>query len=202
MIKLENLTVTFDKQTVIKDLSHTFESGVLYGITGASGIGKSTLINCIAGLIPPSAGSIYKDEQKIAYIFQDARLFPWMSALENVECVCADKQKAKHYLDLLLPDASDKYPHELSGGMKQRVSIARALAYEADLILLDEPFKGLDAQTRQSAIDTVIGAIRGKCAILISHDPYELSLCDKIYSMSDSPVTSLSEVKTDSQKSE
>ena len=189
-------------ETIYSDIAARTGGNIYVGVVGPVRTGKSTLINCIAGLIPPSAGSIYKDEQKIAYIFQDARLFPWMSALENVECVCADKQKAKHYLDLLLPDASDKYPHELSGGMKQRVSIARALAYEADLILLDEPFKGLDAQTRQSAIDTVIGAIRGKCAILISHDPYELSLCDKIYSMSDSPVTSLSEVKTDSQKSE
>ena len=84
MIKIENLTVSFEKQTVIKDLSHTFESGVLYGIEGASGIGKSTLINCIAGLVSPSSGSIHNDQPKIAYIFQDARLFPWMSALENV----------------------------------------------------------------------------------------------------------------------
>ncbi len=202
MIRLEGISLKFDKQTVISKLDHTFEDGVFYGITGPSGVGKTTLINAIAGLITPSDGKIVKDDQKISYIFQEPRLFPWMTALENVECVCHDKEISEHYIELLLGEGKDKYPHELSGGMKQRVSIARALAYGADVLLLDEPFKGLDIETKQNTIDTVMEFIKGKTAILVSHAPEELSLCDQVYRMDGVPVTSLVKVKSGSQLSE
>ncbi|MBR2431997.1 MAG: ABC transporter ATP-binding protein [Clostridia bacterium] len=191
MITLENITVKFDSQTVISDLSFTFEDGIFYGISGPSGVGKTTLINLLAGLIKPDVGAVDKGDSKIAYIFQEPRLFGWMTALENVECVCKNKERAEYYLDLLLPDGKDKYPHELSGGMKQRVSIARALAYDAPVLLLDEPFKGLDAQTKQTVIDTVTEHIKGKTAILISHEPSELALCEKILHTDGSPIKQL-----------
>jgi NitT/TauT family transport system ATP-binding protein len=119
-----------------------------------------------------------------------------MTALENVTCVCEDEQKARKYLGLLLPDGIDKYPHELSGGMKQRVSIARALAYDADLVLLDEPFKGLDDASKNNTIDVVLRELRGKTAILISHDKSELSLASDLYVMESSPVSTLTKVKS------
>ncbi len=197
MIKLENITVKYGKQTVIDGLTFTFEDNIFYGITGDSGIGKTTLINAIAGLVPLSKGTINTNTAKIGYIFQDPRLFPWMTALENVACVCNDKEKAHYYLNLLLSESDNKYPHELSGGMKQRVSIARALAYESDIMLLDEPFKGLDEQTKQRTIQTVLQSLKNKTSILISHDKAELSLCNKIFQMQKSPVRVLEEVKTD-----
>ena len=196
MIELKDVSVSYDGQSVIKDLSFTFEDGRIYAIAGASGIGKTTLLGAIAGLVPLSHGEINSTHKKISYIFQDPRLFPWMTALENVKCVCEDEQKARHYLELLLPDSADKYPHELSGGMKQRVSIARALAYEADLVLLDEPFKGLDDASKDNTVNVVLSALRGKTAILISHDKSELALASDIYVMEASPVSALTKVKS------
>ena len=196
MLKLDNLSVKFDNQTVLDNLSFSFEKGKIYAITGASGIGKTTLINAIAGLIKPTQGSITTDHKKIGYIFQDPRLFPWMSAIENVECVSDNKQKASEYLELLLPDCADKYPDELSGGMKQRVSIARALAYEPDLLLLDEPFKGLDDDTKENVIKIVSEFLSDRTAILITHDKSELAMCDVVYRIENAPVATLVEVKS------
>ena len=202
MIKLENVTVKYGKHCIIDGLSFTFEDDTFYGITGDSGIGKTTLINAIANIVPLNSGRISTGASKIGYIFQDPRLFPWMTALENVSCVCNDNEKARYYLNLLLSESDDKYPHELSGGMKQRVSIARALAYEPDIMLLDEPFKGLDEQTKQRTAQTVLQSLKNKTAILISHDRTELSLCDKIFQIQSSPYSSLKEVKTDTYLSE
>ena len=196
MIELKNVSVSYDDQSVIQDLSVTFEDGHIYAIAGASGIGKTTLLGTIAGLVPLTSGNIDSTHKRISYIFQDPRLFPWMTALENVTCVCEDEQKARKYLELLLPDGIDKYPHELSGGMKQRVSIARALAYDADLVLLDEPFKGLDDASKNNTIDVVLRELRGKTAILISHDKDELSLASDLYVMESSPVSTLTKVKS------
>ena len=202
MLNLENVSVKFDKQTVLDSLTFCFEDGKIHAITGASGIGKTTLINAIAGLVPLSQGNITTDFKKIGYIFQDPRLFPWMTALENVECVCNDKQKARECLERLLPDSADKYPDELSGGMKQRVSIARALAYDPDLILLDEPFKGLDENTKNDVVEVVLKALCGKTAILVTHDKQELQMCDLVHNIDNSPVTTLTTVKSGSSSIE
>lgn len=196
MIRLENVSVSFDDQRVIAGLSLDLRDGVISAITGASGIGKTTLLRAIAGLVRPDGGRIMTDYDKIGYVFQEPRLFPWMTALENVRCVCGDEQKARYYLSLLLPDADDKLPSELSGGMKQRVSIARALASEPQLLLLDEPFKGLDEASKQNTVDVVLKHLRGRTAILVSHDKDELALADVLYIASDSPITTLTAVKS------
>ena len=194
MIKFDNVTVKFDRQVVLDRLSCELDEGILTCITGASGIGKTTLINAIASLVPTKSGSIILPSKRIGYVFQEPRLFPWLTALDNVSCVCDDKQKAKEYLDIFLEDGADKYPHELSGGMKQRVAIARALAYEPDIILLDEPFKGLDAETKEHTVSAVMRLIKGKTAIMVSHDKDEILLADKVYRADHSPISSLIEI--------
>lgn len=194
MIKLENLTVRYQGKAVLDSLSAELPEGKVIAITGASGIGKTTLLQVLAGLLRPSEGRVLASERRIAYIFQEPRLFPWMTALENVRTVCNDEARARALLERLLPssDAADKYPSQLSGGMKQRVSIARALSYEPELLLLDEPFKGLDPETRKETAALVFEQMKGKTVIMVTHDREDLAYCDVIFSMAQSPVCALS----------
>ena len=191
MLKFENLTVRYGKQTVIDRLNFDFPEGCVIAITGASGIGKTTLLNVIAGFLKPNGGSLLSDHHAPAYIFQEPRLFPWMTALENVTTVCDDPRRAAELLDRLLPDADakNKYPHELSGGMKQRVSVARALAYHSDLLLMDEPFKGLDPETREQVSRLVFEESKGKTVLMVTHDREDLSYCDFLLRIEGAPVS-------------
>ena len=191
---LENLTLRYGKQTVLDAVSFEFRTGSITGIVGASGIGKSTLLHAIAGLKSADGGKIIRPNGRIAYIFQEPRLFPWMTALENITAVGADEATAMHYLGALFEDADevkDKLPHELSGGMKPRVSIARALAYAPDLLLLDEPFRGLDAETKETVTRLILDKTKGKTLLLVTHDEADLALCDEIVRMEGSPVSRL-----------
>ena len=195
MLKLENITLRYGKSTVIDNLSHEFAEGKVTAIVGDSGVGKTTLLNIAAGLLRQSAGQVVRDGEKISYIFQDPRLFPWMTALENVSEV-SDTETAKKMLSLMgLDDSLDKYPAELSGGMKQRVSIARALAYDPDVIFLDEPFRGLDAERRQSVGDTVFALLRGKTAIMVTHDERDLIYADVVLRLSAAPESKLKQIQ-------
>lgn len=208
MLELKNVSLTFNSdgrdQTVLQNLSYTFETGRITAITGVSGIGKTTILNLAAGLLRASEGSVINTFAKTAYVFQESRLLPWKTALENVTCVCGDEAKARKYLDMLLPGESDKYPDELSGGMQQRVAIARAMAYEADLVLLDEAFKGLDEKTKSEVIEILKEHLKGRTAIMITHDKSELSLCDTVLEVNATPISELCEiaVKSGKQKSE
>ncbi len=193
MLNVNHLTVSYGSSTVIKDLTFSFPERTVIGLVGQSGIGKTTLLNILSGLIEPSEGEIKHTYQRPAYIFQEPRLFPWMTAMENVVCVCNDLPKASHWLKQLFPDTevANLYPDELSGGMKQRVSIARALAYEGDIYFLDEPFKGLDPETRQATAELFFSTVSDKTVILVTHDEQDLAYCDVILRMEGSPVTSL-----------
>ena len=194
MLTLENLTLRYGKQTVLDGVSFEFHTGSKTGIVGASGIGKSTLLHAIAGLKSADGGKIHSSCGRIAYIFQEPRLFPWMTALENITTVGADEATAMHYLKVLFEDADEvknKLPNELSGGMKQRVSIARALAYAPDLLLLDEPFRGLDSETKETAVQLILSETKGKTLLLVTHDEADLTLCDEIVRMEGAPVSRL-----------
>ena len=184
MLTVKDLTFGYGENTILDNFNAELQNGKIIAITGVSGVGKTTLLNLIAGLLPAPAGSIESDFTRPAYIFQDHRLFPWLSALDNVNIVCNDKNIASQTLSLLFEDESvaDKFPSELSGGMKQRISIARALAFDADVIFMDEPFKSLDEQTKKRTRDTLFGYIREKgiSGIIVTHDPDDLPFCDSV----------------------
>ena len=204
MLKFDNLTVRYGTQTVIDRLTFEIPEHRILAITGASGIGKTTLLNVIAGLKAPDGGRLLSSAPHCAYIFQEPRLFPWMTALENVATVCNDPKRASELLQRFFPDSdiSEKYPSELSGGMKQRVSIARALAYDAPLLLMDEPFKGLDPELRQQVSRFLFESVRGKTVLLVTHDREDLQYCDGILRPEGSPISALRLEKSGSAKIE
>jgi len=166
-IVIENVDKTFvdakkREVTALKNINFAIEQQEFVVLVGPSGCGKSTLLNIVGGLMSPSNGSVYfegTDNKKpnLGIVFQEIALFPWRTVYENViyglEESGASKQeqqeKGKHYIDMVgLSGFENAYPKQLSGGMRQRAGIARALAIEPDLLLMDEPFSALDAQTR------------------------------------------------------
>lgn len=176
-IRFENVTKTFSvrdlKQkgamkefTAVKDVNFKVKEGEFITLVGPSGCGKSTLLDLLGGLTTPTSGSIFIDNKRITgpgldrgIVFQQYALFPWRTARGNIEFGLEAKgvprrewkEQAEQFLSLVgLSQFGDRYPHELSGGMKQRVAIARSLAFNPDVLLMDEPFAALDAQTRET----------------------------------------------------
>ncbi len=165
MLKIENLTKTFidkdgDETRALSDVSLKVEEGQFVSIIGPSGCGKSTLLRIIAGLESATEGSCFIDDNsgsKVGFVFQEYALFPWMTVRDNIsfgleiqgDALKQRSDKAQSYISRFgLDGFEDKYPKELSGGMKQRVAIARTLINNPSVILMDEPFGALDSQTR------------------------------------------------------
>lgn len=186
MIEIKNLSLSYEGERVIESFSLTLEKGEKIVLMGPSGCGKSSLLSAVAGLLTPENGSV-KTGGRISFVFQEPRLLPWLSALENINSVLSDSPaslpEAQKWLDAVgLGSDSDKLPSELSGGMQQRVSIARALAYDGDILLLDEPSKGMDAETKAAVWEKILSAAEGKTSILVTHDEEEAaSFGGKIY---------------------
>ena len=172
MIKLQSISKSFDGVSVLENISAEIPDSGIFAICGTSGSGKTTLMRIILGLEQPDSGNIYGLEgKKAAVVFQNDRLLPWFSALDNVAAVCS-KERAKELLEKVeLSDSLDKKPAELSGGMCRRVALARALAFDADILLLDEPFKGLDDLTREKVMQFVKENLKNRTTILVTHDP-------------------------------
>lgn len=163
--RVENDEGKADQLSVLNDFQLQVKKGEFLAILGPSGCGKSTFLNILGGLDKQTSGKIYVDDQPVVgsgnnmgYVFQAYALFPWRTVLENIEIgleirgvgKSERKKVAREYITLVgLDEFTNRYPHELSGGMKQRVAIARALAYQPDVLLMDEPFAALDAQTRE-----------------------------------------------------
>jgi NitT/TauT family transport system ATP-binding protein len=208
-LTLRNLSKTyFDPYagahvTAVHDVSLTVRQGEFVSIVGPSGCGKTTILNMIAGFIPPSGGEILLDGSAVSgpgpergVVFQSFALFPWKTVLENVafgprmrglaktEC----DRIAREYLALAgLAQAADRYPNELSGGMQQRVGVVRALANTPDVLLMDEPFASVDAQTRMTLQEelTRIWQERRPTIIFITHDVGEaVFLADRVVVLS------------------
>lgn len=186
MITIDRLTLSYGRQQVLKDCSLRVETGSRVALMGPSGCGKTSLINVIAGLLTPDSGKVSVNG-KVSYVFQEPALFPWLTAVDNINVVLSDGPetlpRAEQLLEAVgLSDCRDKYPHQLSGGQKQRIAICRALAYGGDILLLDEPLKGLDADTRDQVSALLRQEWAGKTLLLVTHDPSEAqSLCDRVY---------------------
>ncbi|MCK0089433.1 ABC transporter ATP-binding protein [Rhodococcus sp. F64268] len=192
-LRLEHVTKQFavrgssDRFTAIDDISIDLAEGEFLVLVGPSGCGKSTLLDLLGGLSEPTSGRILLDGREISgpgldrgIVFQQYALLPWRTARSNIEFGLEAKglQKkerrnlADRYLELVgLHGFGDLYPHELSGGMKQRVAIARSLAFDPEVLLMDEPFAALDAQTRESLQDELLRIWRetGKTILFITH---------------------------------
>jgi NitT/TauT family transport system ATP-binding protein len=207
-----------DAHVAVEDLSFTVAKDELACIVGPSGCGKSTLLRCIAGLIEPTAGevSLHGDRVQgvpadLAVVFQDysRSLFPWLSVRGNVEFPLrgraagrsARRARAMEALSWVgLNDAAHKYPWQLSGGMQQRVSIARALACQPALLLMDEPFASVDAQTRADLEDLLLRVRRehGSTVLLVTHDIDEsVYLGDRVLVLSKSPASIVADLTVD-----
>lgn len=201
---------------VLDDVCLSVENGQFVSIIGHSGCGKSTLLNIVAGLLKASSGGVILEEREVnspgpdrAVVFQNHSLLPWLSAYDNVrlavdkvfggEMSRAERHEWTAYnLDLVqMAHAKDKRPGEISGGMKQRVGIARALAMEPKVLLLDEPFGALDALTRAHLQDQVMALHQtlGNTVMMITHDVDEaVLLSDRIVMMTNGPRATIGEV--------
>lgn len=179
-IIIKNISKNFGEKTVFKNFNLIIPAGAITCIMGPSGSGKTTLINIIMGFIQPDEGSIEGIPDKISAVFQEDRLFENYSALSNASVAARDGIKKEDVIkclsDIGLKGNEKKAVKELSGGMKRRVAIARAILSDYDLLILDEPFGGLDEETKLSVIKYVEKSIRGKTTIFITHNKTEAEL--------------------------
>src|SRR4051794_25721021 len=219
-LKLDHIDKTFTRGNatteVLKDINLAIEKGDYVSIIGHSGCGKSTLLNIVAGLEPSTLGGVLLENREVndpgpdrAVVFQNHSLLPWLTVYDNVGIAVnkvfgARKSRQErhdwvmHNLDLVqMGHARDKRPGEISGGMKQRVGLARALAMEPKVLLLDEPFGALDALTRAHLQDSVMAIHQklGNTVLMITHDVDEaVLLADRIVMMTNGPSARIGEV--------
>lgn len=219
-VLIENISMTFQTKKgsfqALRDVNFNIKEGEFISIIGHSGCGKSTVLNLIAGLIEPTEGHLFCNGREIAgpgperaVVFQNHSLLPWLTCAENIylavdrvfgktETKAQLAERTKAALELVgLSHATDKRPHEISGGMKQRVGIARAFAMEPKVLLLDEPFGALDALTRANLQDELmkIMAKSGATAVMVTHDVDEaVLLSDRIVMMTNGPEATIGEI--------
>jgi nitrate/nitrite transport system ATP-binding protein len=218
-LKIDHVSISFERggatTEVLRDVNLSIDKGEYVSIIGHSGCGKSTVLNIVAGLLEPSRGGVLLEGRAVsgpgpdrAVVFQNHSLLPWLTVRENVELAVNKVFRGKrsraerrdwtrHNLELVhMAHAENKRPHEISGGMKQRVGIARALAMEPKILLLDEPFGALDALTRAHLQDQVmeIHGRLGNTIIMITHDVDEaVLLSDRIVMMTNGPAATIGE---------
>ena len=170
-MQIKNLSKSFDNKIIFKDLSIELPKTGLCTISGASGCGKTTLMRIIAGLETADSGEIIYFHKKLSMVFQEDRLLEGVTALGNIMAVLDKKDNALKWLGLMgLAESQNLLPKEMSGGMKRRLAIARAFAYGGDLMLLDEPFAGLDIETKQEISRHIFNNLDNRLIILISHE--------------------------------
>lgn len=181
MIEIKNLSFSFGDKVIFDDFSLKIPDKSVTAITGKSGCGKTTLINLICGLLKADKGEIVSKAEKYAVVFQEDRLLPWYTVKENISTV-SDGETADLWLKKVgLSDSADLYPSQMSGGMKRRTALARALAYGGEVLILDEAFNGVDEETKTILIDIIREQATEKAVILISHNSDEIQrLADRV----------------------
>jgi NitT/TauT family transport system ATP-binding protein len=212
VIDVENISFYYDAKKefeIIKDISFTASTGEFVSIVGPSGCGKSTLLRIMAGLIKPNGGrvlymgkAITEPIPELSFVFQDFALLPWLTNIENVKLglslsKMSDDRKDKRAIQLLdqfgLSGFEESYPNVLSGGMRQRVGVARAIASDPKVLLMDEPFSSLDELTANTLRNDIMEMLREKsinvsCVIMVTHNVDEaVELSNKIVVLSDKP---------------
>jgi NitT/TauT family transport system ATP-binding protein len=204
-LSISGLYVSFNGLEVFRDFSMEFSPQKITCILGPSGCGKTTLLNVLAGLLKPDAGAIAGLQEKaISCIFQEDRLMPWKTASENIRFVLKNRmvrneqeEQIGRYLHMVgLDGFAGYYPSQLSGGMRQRVSIARAFSFPSDCILMDEPFKGLDIATKGALMQSInaLWEHDKRTAVYVTHDLEEaLYFGHRIVVFSQRPVQVLGE---------
>jgi nitrate/nitrite transport system ATP-binding protein len=216
-LEVDGVGMIFEKRgqrfEALRDISMTVKRGEFVSLIGHSGCGKSTLLNLVAGLLKPTAGHLLLNNKEIAgpgpergVVFQNHSLLPWLTCTGNVmlavERVFGETETRARLLERTraalalvgLTDAASKYPDEISGGMKQRVGIARALAMEPKVLLLDEPFGALDALTRAHLQDELLAIVAntGSTVVMVTHDVDEaVLLSDRIVMMTNGPAATI-----------
>lgn len=190
---IQGLNKHYGDLRVLNDFTLHIPDERFVALYGPSGSGKTTLLHILAGLIKPDSGQVQGLQgKKIACVFQEDRLLPWLTALENVAVVGdpQDVPAAQAWLVRVgLGEAMHQLPDTLSGGQRRRVALARALHYGGDVLLMDEPFKGLDDTLKQQVMGLVAHAFAGRTAMLITHDRQEaLHLCDQILVLQGPPL--------------
>lgn len=208
-LEIKNLYKDFDGVSLYRDFSLGFAEGTITCILGPSGCGKTTLLNIIGKLLAPDSGDLIGfDGKAVSYIFQDPRLLPWKTVEENIRFVLrkslSEKEQQRKVNQLIslveLNGFAGYYPSKLSGGMRQRVSIARAFAFPSDIILMDEPLKGLDIKLKLNLIRTIsmVWQADKRTVIFVTHDVDEaLLLGNEIVVLSQAPVKILTHEKVE-----
>lgn len=215
-LKAENITVRYEESPVIENISLRLEKGEIVSLIGASGSGKTTFFNAVAGLSNVDSGSVYLDGEditgktgKVSYMLQKDLLLPHYTIIDNVSLPLVMKgekkkiarEKAKEYFELFgLKGCEKKYPGELSGGMRQRAALMRTYLTGNDVILLDEPFSALDTITKNAMHSWYLNIIReiGVSTVFVTHDIDEaILLSDRVYILSGVPGKITDEIKID-----
>ncbi len=210
MIEVSNLKKNFGKLKIIDDISFRVEKGEFVAVLGPSGCGKTTLIRILAGLIPHDNGDARIASKNTGVMFQEPRLLPWRTVTENVilglelQDKMIEKGKIEKVLEMVeLQDFKDYYPSELSGGMKQRVALARTLIIDPEILLMDEPLSALDAITRKRLQDKILEISRKKklTILFVTHSIEEsIYLGDRIIVFSQRPTKIKGVIKNDGRR--
>ncbi len=212
-LQVKNLSVCYGEKVVFDSFSATFKSGKINVILGGSGVGKSTLLGAIAGLVP-HGGEVIGEEGGISFIFQKDRLIPSISVYKNLDLtlkgVCKDKKEREKLIDEMLEtleilDCKNKRPNEISGGQGQRVALARAFLFPSEVLLMDEPFKALDTALKHRLFEYLfkLDELSPKTIILVTHAIDECLLAaDKYMVIGGSPADIVLEGEIEKNKRE
>ncbi|MBW7892827.1 MAG: ABC transporter ATP-binding protein [Chitinophagaceae bacterium] len=208
-VSLRKVSYRYGENAVLRDLDFEVKKGELVVLVGPSGCGKTTILNLISGYIQPGSGEVFKSGI-IRTVYQQDGLFPWLTVGENIEMGLrsekAEGRREEKYelLDLIhLSGFENHYPHQLSGGMRQRVELARALAGQSDILLMDEPFSALDYQTRLHMRQELVVLMkqRPRTVVFVTHDIEEAAqLADRIFVLSKRPATILKELAINAER--